>query len=424
MDPCRAPKELQNLIYYKYFHILWVAMCMRWSTLQLTEDWKYYGLLPINKLLVLGFLGCPICIMANWSALPYSVILHIAQRLAAVEDFVAFSSVCFSWRAVYIDRGGSPRSRVPWLMLSEDQNSEKRRFYSLSNGRTYYLPLPNAQVKMCWGSPLGWLVTFGPDFMLRLLNPFSQVEIDIPQGLNCEDDSFPLGKEWYRLLYKAIVLRDPTEDGDFLVAGIFYQGKFLSFKSRDGAWMMLEDPADLCYGFSDAVCFGVQIYALQGIGALVLIEMDSEGCPRATPFAPPPRDEWAWEDAYLLEFSGDLLMVQKLECFRDDVRFEVYQFDFSSNGWNRLNDLGDTAIFVGGNHSMAISTSSVDGICKPNCIYFIGDGVEQWWHYSENAEQRDMGVYDMSDGSVQPFFYGADYPSYYSRPLWVVPRFL
>lgn len=63
-------------------------------------------------------------------------------------------------------------------------------------------------------------------------------------------------------------------------------------------------------------------------------------------------------------------MIQKLECRRDAVCFEAYRFDFSYDDWIELDNLGERRIFVGGNHSMAISASSLGTNCRLNCIYF------------------------------------------------------
>lgn len=194
---------------------------------------------------------------------------------------------------------------------------------------------------------------------------------------------------------KAVILWDPVDEVDFFFTAIFYQGKHLSFISRDGARKRFEGSAGPDYSFSYALCFEGRIYALNGIGDLFLIEMDSDkNCPRATNFAQPPQDEWTWDDACLLESSGDLLMIQKLECRRDAVCFEAYRFDFSYDDWIELDNLGERRIFVGGNHSMAISASSLGTNCRLNCIYFSWDGIEQWWHCRED-EGRDMAVYNV-----------------------------
>lgn len=94
-------------------------------------------------------------------------------------------------------------------------------------------------------------------------------------------------------------------------------------------------------------------------------------------------------------------MVQKLECRRDEVRFLVYKFNFSRKRWVSLAGPEDRAIFVGENHSTAISTaySPTATGSKSNCVFFTGEGPEQWWQFRfEERVQRNMGVYNMDYG--------------------------
>ncbi|KAK4784356.1 hypothetical protein SAY86_018724 [Trapa natans] len=70
---------------------------------------------------------------------------------------------------------------------------------------------------MCWGTLSGWLVTIGPDFVISLLNPISRVEIHIAKIHDFEGCRYGRGTEWFRLLFKAVILKGPTDDGDYLV---------------------------------------------------------------------------------------------------------------------------------------------------------------------------------------------------------------
>lgn len=62
--------------------------------------------------------------MVDWSNLPYDLIALIANKLYAVEDFLAFSAVCSSWRLVYLKKNWNPSATSPWLILDVNHNSE------------------------------------------------------------------------------------------------------------------------------------------------------------------------------------------------------------------------------------------------------------------------------------------------------------
>lgn len=72
---------------------------------------------------------------------------------------IQFSAVCRLWRWVAQRCCLMASPQFPWFMLSNDCKSKSdRRFFSLSNGMTHTLHLPEAQGWRCCGSFEGWLV--------------------------------------------------------------------------------------------------------------------------------------------------------------------------------------------------------------------------------------------------------------------------
>lgn len=364
--------------------------------------------------------------MADWSQLPYDIIQMIAIRLDAVEDFLAFSAVCHNWRSFYLTKKWTPGPQVPLLILSDNENSIMRNFFSLYRDRVYELEMPEAHGRRCWGSNEGWLVTMGSDLEVHLLNAFTRVRVRLPAASTFKF-LFNVAVDWYQFIEKAIVIKKPSQSTaakeEFLILAIYGPLRQLAF-TRPGyaSWITVEESFQ--YRIMDVAFFNDQIFALSATGTLLAVDINSQ-LPEIMHTAPPPH-LWAREQVFLVESLGDLLMVYQYVYVGnvnhpgEPIQFEVFNFDFGAREWIKLTDLGDRAIFVGDNISMSVSTTKLIN-CRGNSIYFIGSKVEHCWRYDEHFVDRDSGVYNMASGIVEPFYFGADYPSHYSCPIWLTP---
>ncbi|KAL3534657.1 hypothetical protein ACH5RR_003118 [Cinchona calisaya] len=331
--------------------------------------------------------------MADWSQIPYDIVQMIGVRLDAVEDFLAFSAVCRSWRSIYSTRKWTPGPQVPWLMLSDNENSNRRSFFSLYREKVYELELPEAHGRRCWGSNDGWLVTIGSDLEIHLLNAFTRVRMRLP------------APSTFKFLFDVVV--------DWQLA--FTNPGYAS-------WITVEESFQ--YRIMDVACLNNQIFALSATGTLLVVDINLQ-LPEIVHLAAPPH-QWAREQVFLVESLGDILMIYQyiyvgnLNHPGEPVQFEVFKFDFGAREWTQIKDLGDRAIFVGDNIAMSVSATKLINY-RGNSIYFIGSKVENWWRYDENFMDHDSGVYNMASGIVEPFYFGADYPSHYSCPIWLTP---
>ncbi|KAK6149040.1 hypothetical protein DH2020_016565 [Rehmannia glutinosa] len=372
--------------------------------------------------------------MADWSKLPYDIIHKVATYLISIEDFLAFSAVCSSWRSVYLTKQWHQHPQVPLLMLCDNENSSARSFISLYRNKVYKSELPEACGRRCWGSSSGWLVTLGNDLKIHLLNPFTRVSENLPPKSSLHIH-FGEILDWYEIIEKAFVFKKPcstshaNEDEDLLVMIIYGPLKQLAF-CRPGysSWKSIKDSSHA--GFIDVTYVKDQIIALCDMGSLVVIDIDGLSVIDINGPHPPEHialsfPQWDWDQLFLVESSGDLWMVyqnctsnRRRSSNDQSMEFVAYSFDFNKKRWIRMSNLGNHAIFVSDNFSMSIHAPDRFN-CKSNCIYFVGKEMERRWPYREVTV--DVGVYTVTDGNSEPLCRGPQFPLYYSFPIWVMP---
>ncbi|CAI0419606.1 unnamed protein product, partial [Linum tenue] len=84
----------------------------------------------------------------------------------------------------------------------------------------------------------------------------------------------------------------------------------------------------------------------------------------------------------------------------ETTTFKVFKLNWDAHDWERVDSLGDYALFFGGNQASFVSAEEYPG-CRANCIYFTDDyreGQEAYFHGG-----YDIGVYDIGKGSVKSF---------------------
>ena len=137
------------------------------------------------------------------------------------------------------------------------------------------------------------------------------------------------------------------------------------------------------------------------------------------------------ERMYLFESSGKLLAAFRggVGLNEDEVTygcngFQVYELNLSEKTWMEVKSLENKALFVGHNTSLCLPASTIYG-CKPNCIYFTDDCEESYIfiQYGESKGGRDMGVYNLTDGRIEPHFKEQSLSSI-CPPLWIFPNII
>ncbi|XP_031126458.1 F-box protein SKIP23-like [Ipomoea triloba] len=348
--------------------------------------------------------------VADWSQLPYDLTASIANHLDTVEDFIAFSAVCKSWRLVYLEKNWIPMKRIPWLMLGESHhnNAPMRQCFSMTRSKVYNLPKLKASDCRYWGSCHGWVVTVSKGEMY-LLNPINQNHIKLPS-----ESALHANGSFFDIIHRAYVFKVVQ----CLVVVAIYGPKYsLAFvRVGDSEWSTVQSssPAQFC----NVVCFEDRILALSMVGNIYLLDINGPGLPSIQSIASRPSEE-NWQQLYLVESSGSLLMVVYYESEQRStplVKFKVFRFDFSHRKWVSLEDLGDFALVVDDHHCTSVPG---DDFLQPNCIYYAKDNLDNFLACQRKYIGNYMFVYNLKDKNTDLHNVGNN--SLYSCPTWFIP---
>ncbi|KAJ1691047.1 hypothetical protein LUZ63_015202 [Rhynchospora breviuscula] len=196
--------------------------------------------------------------MAAWSDLTNDILEHITSFLT-FPDHCRFGAVCKNWSLVSKLRRYPPAPQLPWLVLEEEEETRKRKFYSLSEAKHYSIEIPELHGRYICGSSHGWLFAVDIKITGILINPFTREcyelppfpafskKIDIPLYEKVPSDDIERIRGWtfeemqIRIVFKAILSHDPKERSDFTAMILFGELNTPAF------WR----PGDLCWTIVD-----------------------------------------------------------------------------------------------------------------------------------------------------------------------------
>ncbi|KAK1314521.1 hypothetical protein QJS10_CPA06g00291 [Acorus calamus] len=122
-----------------------------------------------------------------WSRLPRIFTKNLLNRLE-FPDYIRFSSVCHQWHISKRHAQTLPSPRFPWILLPYQlSNQPSLTFYSLSESRTYNLPIPCIQP----GQPFSFIAASDGYILFEspphsgfrtLFNPLTRACINLPQS--------------------------------------------------------------------------------------------------------------------------------------------------------------------------------------------------------------------------------------------------
>lgn len=376
--------------------------------------------------------------MADFSELPEELIDNVMKRLTCIEDFGRSAAVCKSWRSTAATLKTQKQPCFPpSLMLTNDDTDAQnlRTFFCLSRKREFTVKLRDIQGRRCWGSPFGWMVTFGLDKRFHLFNPFSGVRLNLPRQSTFEHQyKRKMPPEYLRrccprkfFLSSNPSLCSTTESiqnqSCMVIALCDPHGKLYYAKPGDKAWTAIETPRNWN---EDAIYFDGLVYALDQHGMLIVCDIHADH-PKLTRIeASPPHDPRRRDTFYLVEISGELhLVVRHRELLVDGLDrrnshyitkyFHVHKFDFQAKRWIQVHSLGEYALFVGNNASFVILANDYLDL-KGNAIYHTDDNRGQF-----HMDFSDMSIYDLEKKTLEPFYFGTNVLSRFCRPIFIIP---
>lgn len=293
----------------------------------------------------------------DWSKLPEDLLRLLVDRLVVEEDFIVFRSVCKSWRSAI------PKSywkRVPWLLAKKYESSKVvlKGLNSLSQNTNSLSSLFQTELSWrYWGSFTGWILGQNQlDYRLQLINPLTNVVIDLPR----------LGHP----ISKGMVYYSPGSDSlhpaiEIMAISHRYSG-IAMLNDELQQWTYLVDKQHKS-DFVDLVWYKDHIIAIRTNGTIVVF--DEAGVAASLT---PPHDKVGDHNAlYLIESSGDLIILVQRHVILYGRHFEVYKLNLETGGWIEVTGLGRHSLFVGESYSISRRINDDTGdTWKPSCIYY------------------------------------------------------
>ncbi|KAK6945158.1 Domain unknown function DUF295 [Dillenia turbinata] len=347
--------------------------------------------------------------------------MEISKKIDRIQDFVNFGCVCKPWLWA-ASAAKFNAKRLPLLMLAEKEETHVREFYDISvGGQIHQVDLPVARGSKIFPT-LGWLVVvLETNADMILLHPFLRKTINLPNPINLNEELVENGKTWLPYFDKAVLSADPCLSSDWVLM-IIYDGigKLAFARNGDKAWTGIDAPISCC---SDIYYHDGQFYGVDYAGRIVACDVQGPNPSAGYVISriPPDLGAMVGYKFYLAEWCGKLLVIHRFIDIRAEVKvFRVFEIDFADQGnWVEVTHMGNKAIFLGFNSSITVDASDFQK-CKPNCLYFTDD-VEQYY-IDPRGGGRDMGIYNMADGSIEPHFEGESY-SQITPPTWVQLKF-
>ncbi|KAJ4771190.1 F-box family protein [Rhynchospora pubera] len=335
----------------------------------------------------------------NWSELPDGPLHTILTCLCSFVDFISFSSVCRSWRALASSLSPSQiTSRFPPLLFIASYTHEGR----VSSCRVLDPASPSFSCsldRICTYANFPFLVNLSSHgrFLLLvgrpeyyryvILNPFTGEEI-----------------------YSPIMPKDHTSFDDFYPTCLFYP-TYLSF--IDSVLLLFTDDTVFHWriGSSSWSCHSLRIhpsdgemvaivngtvYAMDFAGRLFVLDLSPELHLRQLAV-----DEIGVGGfSFLVDYGGELLFLHLVSTeMMIGMQFEAFRLDLSANQarWVKMETLGNWAIFAG--YSTQLQGLAVENPerwgGRSNCLYFATEvDDDRPWTVIKLGDEIDTDTMD------------------------------
>ncbi|KAJ4782172.1 F-box family protein [Rhynchospora pubera] len=374
--------------------------------------------------------------MVDWSGLTTDVLEHISSFLP-FPDHYRFGAVCKNWRSVSKLRRYPPAPQLPWLVLDEESETKKRKFYSLSEAKHHSIEIPELHGRYICGSSYGWLFAIDIKITCILINPFTRdcydlppipaynrdvdfttlIE-DVPSDYIEEPRNFTLKEMQTRSVFKAILSHDPKERPDFTVMILFGEINTPAFwRPGDSSWTMVDGPK--CR-FEDVLYFKEKFFVITAMNVLHVVDFQLAG-PKLKEIGLEIGKDGYPQQCYLMDFNGNLFFVERFCEYVQEVDkeldltvgFNVLELNLEMKYFCEWDDIDDYVMFLGRNSTIFVYSGHSPN-CKKNSIYFtnVTDGFYGCY---------DLGIFDMTDEKISKFYSNEVFPRV-GAPIWLSPN--
>ncbi|KAK2988915.1 hypothetical protein RJ640_026183 [Escallonia rubra] len=361
--------------------------------------------------------------MENWSELLHDLLVEIAKQIASIEDFVSFQLMV---------RGCNQGQFHPIYSNPLAYACRSRASKRIGTVATIFQPikrqdiqshLPGSQRNPV--SSLGWLLTLG-ELKANLLHPLSRLQIQLPD-LNTFQDYDKHENYLLDYVHRMVLSASPAARRDYLVMVTHGFAASLGFwRPGDASWTAVDRWEWYIYDIS---YYEDKLYAVDVHGSIIVCEVNGPNPTQINLVSSPPDGLLPLrnEQLYLLGWLNNTLLVVSRKGVQltdagnyGTTTFQVFQLDLRDKKWSEINNLGNRALFLGFNSSFSMEASDTNR-CKANCIYFTDDCVDSYRSFPGGGG-RDMGVFNLLDGSIEPHFDGRSL-SLVTPPTWIEPSF-
>lgn len=324
---------------------------------------------------------------SNWSDLP-QYILELILRYLIVPDRLRFGSVCHPW-CIAQTKCQCLLPQLPLLFISIISGDTRKgafhsySFYSLTERKILRVPMPYLKdFCTCVSSSHGWLLFQSNDDLLVSLENAECVRL--PKLLKDKFSVFyrdclffstpadPHGVVFIRksdhtfLLYRRRRKRFVEYEWKGAVASntIFFEGKLYAFCK------------DWSLAVFDPLFPGNNVSKLEiELKSNTKIILHMQHCVYV-----------------LVESCGEILMVRIMAQYGHSPSCEVFRADLTAMEWVKLEDIGDSTLYLSKTSAISVCASKVGG-CKGNHIYYLPRACD--------------GGFDTSKGSYMEFELGS-----------------
>ncbi|GLT37307.1 hypothetical protein SLA2020_116340 [Shorea laevis] len=414
--------------------------------------------------------------------IPEDILESIFKRLPLI-DILRAKAVCSSWKstvqALLSSNSDLSHFKIPWLLLPPKKSKSggaiaSPRIMNLEENRVYVLNSSTQSSTLGRylhiGSSHGWLIMADGRSIVYLLNPFTLATIQLPQlnrSLLTEPDDYLRRKDYWDTTYippqllmvKAILTGEPNLSGNnnysviliYSKKGLYKRIAYL--KNKQGPWTELDGNKYASY--SDIMCHGNKLFGLTISASIDIWDFQGPQPEKRILEIKPSHYIQSNIDTrnqirnltrnpsgnkritntirrkhYLVELHGEILLARRFVVLRQGDHqiphktqlFQVYKLNFDEQKWVNVESLGDYSLFLGGNESATISTKN-SSTCKANSVYFTDDGWFRRIYGNETIGGRDMGIYNIEDGSIEEIYeIGRETINIDPSPCWLVPH--